>query len=134
MNDFEQFLKQRRVPQVPAEWRAEMLAAARTQTAVKKIATESLEKPWWLAWLWPSPVAWAGVGCAWLLALGMNAASNLPGEENLAAISRSSQQVVITAILQERMLVREFFQPQEEQPAEPPRKDADPRELGMNDA
>lgn len=84
MDAFEQFLKRQQPRALPPAWRAGILAAAREcQTGVaptataSKAATQEPERghPWWLAWLWPSPTAWAAVACTWLVILGFDAAS-----------------------------------------------------------
>lgn len=124
MNDFEQFLKQRRMRAVPPGWRAEILAAARASADGSAEKTEQ-PRPWWLAWLWPSPVAWAGIACAWLLALGMNAAA-FSGGDGSAKVSAPSSQAASSAMVQQQMLVREFFHPQEEPAAAPPPPRRDP--------
>ena len=116
--DFEQFLKRRRVPAVPAQWRGKILSAARA--ARKTDEKDTPEKPWWLAWLWPSPVAWAGIGCAWLLALGMNAMSGLSEGGGAPGLSAPQSDAVYTRIIEERRLVREFFGAPERPAAQPP--------------
>lgn len=67
-HDFERFLKQRRVPEAPAQWRAEILATARQKMKADggRMKAEP-ERPWWLAWMWPSPVAWGALACVWIV-------------------------------------------------------------------
>ncbi|MDD5348883.1 MAG: hypothetical protein PHQ12_01610 [Chthoniobacteraceae bacterium] len=80
MDDFEQFLNRQPPRPLPPEWRAGILAAARAgrEEDAEPASAEPAPlpaHPWWLAWLWPSPTAWAAVACAWLVILGLNAAS-----------------------------------------------------------
>lgn len=85
MDDFEQFLKRQPARSLPPEWRAEILAAAGRDGGQISQINRKIGKaedpptihdvPWWLAWLWPSPRAWAAVACAWLLIAGLETAS-----------------------------------------------------------
>jgi hypothetical protein len=60
MDEFEQFLKQQPLREVPPAWRREILAAA---------AKPEVLPPWWREWLWLSPSALALAVCVtlWLL-------------------------------------------------------------------
>ncbi len=66
-HDFEQFLKQRRVPSAPEHWRGEILATAHAARKPGRKAEPA--RPWWLAWMWPSPVAWGALACVWIVIL-----------------------------------------------------------------
>jgi hypothetical protein len=114
MNDFEHLLKRQPPRQLPPEWRGEILNAARQREPVEKPP----QTPWWLAWLWPSPVAWACVACAWLVIIGLNLASQPPNGKTAALVSRSPQEIEM-ALIQQRQLVQQLFQ-SEAEPAEPP--------------
>ena len=116
MNDFETLLQRQQLRRIPAEWRSKILYAAHQQQPEEKPS----EHPWWLAWLWPSPVAWAGVACTWLLIIGLNLASRTPASEASSMASVSVKEVE-TALFQQRQLVQELFR-SENEPAKPPRK------------
>jgi hypothetical protein len=116
MNDFEHLLKHQPLRGLPPEWRAEILNAARRREPVEKPA----QTPWWLAWLWSSPVAWACVACAWVVIIGLNVASRPTAVETVALTSRSPQEIEM-ALIQQRQLVQELFRTETE-PAEPPRR------------
>jgi len=75
MDEFEQYLKRQPVRALPPEWRDEILSAARVPHEEPAVRPAMESKPWWLAWLWPSPTAWAGVACAWGLIFCLDAAS-----------------------------------------------------------
>src|SRR5580658_5611090 len=54
--DFEERLRRQSVRPVPAQWRGEILRAARAQPAASS---------GWREWLWPCPQAWGGLAAAW---------------------------------------------------------------------
>jgi hypothetical protein len=115
MNDFEHLLKRQPLRELPPEWRGEILSAARQNAPEEKTS----QTPWWLAWLWPSPVAWACVACAWLVIIGLNFASRPPVYKTAVLASVSPQEIEM-ALVQQRQLVQELFRTETE-PAEPPR-------------
>ncbi len=116
MNDeFEQFLAKQPLRPIPPEWRARILLSAESGKGER---TEP-GAPWWRALLWPSPIAWAGVLCAWVLIVGMNIASGPPAGDSAAAPAGAPPPDVITVIMQERQLVQDLSQ-LEIEPAEPP--------------
>jgi len=116
MNDFEQFLKRQVLRKVPASWRDEVLAAA----GAKRVNETTEQTPGWLAWLWPSPVAWGALACAWVLIIGLDAASRPSPGEAAAGVSLSSKDVA-TVIAERRQLVQEFFQAEASAPTAPRR-------------
>jgi hypothetical protein len=74
---FEQRLHRQRLRPVPAEWRREMLSAARSSCA-RPSTLDSRQT--WLSTLnfqlstilWPCPQAWVGLAAAWLVILALN--------------------------------------------------------------
>ena len=78
MENFERRLKQQPLRQVPAEWRAEILAAAQDAKEVRYPSVASRHS--WLsnlnaqlsALLWPHPRAWAGLAAVWILIFAVN--------------------------------------------------------------
>jgi hypothetical protein len=75
-DDFENQLKRQPLRPAPAAWRAEILEAARA-AAFRAPGPEQDDAgpfvPWWRAWLWPSPRAWAGLATVWLVILSIHA-------------------------------------------------------------
>jgi len=109
MNDFEQRLRQVPVKSVPADWRAEILAAAATQSVM--VPRES----WWTrlntqlhALLWPHPKAWAGLATVWILILLLNVSSrdgtsvrvenSAPPSPEMQAEIRQQQQLLVELV------------------------------------
>ena len=107
MNDFEDLLKQQPMRPIPTEWRNEILSAARLQ--------QKLESDGWLAWLWPSPIAWGAVAAAWILILGLNLLSQSSLPETGATVTISPQEIE-SAFFQQRQLVQELQETMSESP------------------
>ena len=66
----EELLKRQHARPIPKSWRKEILAAAKRSEvapdAVRDVPLLSTES------FWPSPMAWAGLGCVWVLILALN--------------------------------------------------------------
>lgn len=116
MNDFEKALAKQPMRSIPPEWRSQILPPAEAGVA----AAAETAAPWWRLLLWPSPVAWAGVGCAWVVIIGLNVAVRFPtiGEGNLLSISSDD---IGRALVERRVLMGQLFHVASDAPA-PPRK------------
>jgi len=77
---FEQELKRQALRAVPADWRQEILAAAR-EANVNKPRGKEVAAGWWVGWVAFRRLAWGGLAAAWVLILGLNWAANRPGGE-----------------------------------------------------
>ena len=77
---FEQELKRQALRPVPADWRQEILAAAR-EANVSKPREKEVAAGWWVGWVAFRRLAWGGLAAAWVLILGLNWAANRPGGE-----------------------------------------------------
>lgn len=76
----------------------------------------------WTDWLWPSPAAWGAVAAAWLVVIGLNAASAEPRQkQNLVA--RHSPET-LQALREQRELFVELVTPatREAEPVRPRRR------------
>lgn len=60
---------------IPAEWRDEILDAARRAGGRQLSTLNPQPVSWWRELLWPCPQAWAGLAVAWCLILLLNVAS-----------------------------------------------------------
>jgi hypothetical protein len=68
MNELEQKLSRQPVRRIPAEWRAEILAAAELPPRPAPRASFLSGRNQQLSmWLWPHPKAWAGLAAVWIL-------------------------------------------------------------------
>ena len=91
------------------------------QTAPQEPAA-SQPAAWWTDWLWPSPAAWGAVAAAWLVVIGLNAASAEPGRER-AIVARHSPET-LQALREQRQLFVELVAPgiREAEPVRPRRR------------
>jgi hypothetical protein len=69
-DDFENQLQRTPMREIPAEWRAEILMRAE---GGRRKAEGRQAASWWRDLLWPSPVAWAALGCVWVVIVAANA-------------------------------------------------------------
>jgi len=113
-DEFEEFLRKQPLRPAPEAWRAEILAAARAGA----VQNEQAVTPWWKALLWPSPLAWAGVACAWVLIAGMNIAARTGAPEIDASLPSPPSADAFALMVQERAALEEVSQVQQE-PAAP---------------
>jgi hypothetical protein len=77
MEPFEQHLRRQPLCEVPPDWRAEILAAARAAAAPETPTVKSVSLPVSFhdkikAWLWPHPIAWSALGACWVVILAVN--------------------------------------------------------------
>lgn len=111
---FENKLSSQPLKRVPAEWRAEILAAARAEAAPRPASPAS--RFVWLAalerrlasLLWPHPRAWAGLAAAWVLILAVNLSMR---EATPARMERPVQPAAELAadVRQQRLMLAELM-------------------------
>lgn len=124
---FEERLRRQPLRQPPQSWRAEILATARQDSttrgsSVPGEARETLSARLG-AFLWPSPVAWAGLAAVWLLILGLNLATSDKPPIVAKAPSSSASQLYFALRDQDRLL-RELIGPADPgQPLAPKRRE-----------
>ena len=95
MDEFEQFLKKQPLREVPPAWRAEILPAAAQPKAVQPTG--------WGGWLWPSPAAWAGLACIWIVIFVLDVTSRpLAAERQLAERPPAPSHDMVLALAQQR--------------------------------
>lgn len=121
MNEFEQRLS--RVPgkPIPAEWRAEILAAAEpVRPAPARGSWLARLKEQLHAALWPHPQAWAGLAAVWVvvLLLQMSVRDEPPGRVQKSAPPSPAMRVELR---QQRQLLVELLGTPEARDADRPR-------------
>lgn len=83
LDDFEHRLGRQPLRELPSAWRAGVLKAALDATdaedAVGRGTRRDRVGSWWREWLWPSPVAWAGLMAAWVMVAALNFAATERG-------------------------------------------------------
>ncbi len=69
LDDFEARLRRQPLRPVPPAWREAILDSSQPSTINPQPST------CWRDWLWPSPVAWAGLAATWVVILALNHAA-----------------------------------------------------------
>ena len=120
MNDepeqFEQQLKRQSLKQAPAEWRSDILAAARAAQPVKRtqpVAGGSFLPIFYTriaSVLWPHPVAWGGLAVIWMLLFALHFSIN-DSEPALAEKVVPQSPEVVAQLQQQHRLLAELLGP-----------------------
>jgi hypothetical protein len=122
-DDFENQLERQSFRAAPAEWRAEILQAARASVSPRAPRLAPPALPWWREWLWPSPQAWAGLAAVWLVIVGLNATIASRSTEMAKQPPKPSPEAETTLAAQRRELARlldNFSEPTPAPKAGPP--------------
>ncbi len=131
-DDFEKRLQRQPIRQVPADWRDQMLAAAREAASAQPVPCPTARahglsgllstiNHQLSALLWPRPAAWAGLAAVWLVILGLDLATRDAPQGVARRGSRPSPQVFMAFQEQQRLLT-ELIGPREAPVAEPPKQ------------
>jgi len=114
LEQFERHLSRQPVRRVPAEWRAEILAAARDAQAaqarsrVTHYSLLSILKSRVSAVLWPHPAAWAGLAAAWILIAAVNF-SDRDRSPGIAEDFTPPSPTMLAELKQERRMLAELM-------------------------
>lgn len=120
--DFEKELKRQSMRPLPADWRAEILGAARASVPAPRPAPSFLStlNHQLSALLWPNPRAWAGLAAVWALIFAFNYFTGDRPEVMAATLPPPTPQMIRIAQEERRVLVQ-MVEPYEEPSAEPPK-------------
>lgn len=127
-DEFEQQLQRQPPRPIPAEWRDEILTAAR-RAGGHQLSTRSQQPTsWWREWFWPSPLAWAGVAAVWAVILALNTSTSSDTGAS-AAVRRppASPAAIEMALAQRRELMRSLVDAAPAEAAAPPPDPARPQ-------
>jgi len=102
-DNFEKRLQRQSFRPIPAEWRQEILAAARAAGDLPRRPSVTGGAAWWREWFWPSPWAWASGAAAWALILALNLAASSGSE--MALPSAVPPSVARMASVEKRLLM-----------------------------
>jgi hypothetical protein len=108
--DFEQRLQRQPLRQVPAEWRAEILSAAREGQTIRH--SSFVIRRSWLSTLnsqlstifWPHPKAWAGLAAVWILIFAVDFSVRDKSPVVAEKAAPPSPEVIVELKQQQRML------------------------------
>src|SRR5690348_15465409 len=107
-SDFEKQLRQQPLKKIPAEWRSEILAAARSVADARPITADARPRGFLStlnsqlsALLWPCPQAWAGLAAIWILIFVLNASSSSGTRAATMNVAARPQQIQ-TVLLERR--------------------------------
>ena len=109
LDEFEKQLRQQPLRQIPAEWRGEILDAARNVYDPQLSTLNPQPIPWWRELLWPCPQVWAGLAAVWAVILLLNVASH----ETIEVASRQKSppsRELIMALQEQRRLFSELIE------------------------
>jgi hypothetical protein len=110
MEQFEQRLSGRPVREVPGEWRAEILGAARAAQAVPAAARPALRASFLSTinsqlstLLWPHPKAWAGLAAVWVCIGALNLSTQDKASRVVEKSAPPSPEVMVELKKQQRL-------------------------------
>ena len=116
-DDFEKTLQRQPIRQIPTEWRAEILQAARS--AGDRLPTLEPRATWLstlnqrlAAVLWPHPRAWAGLAAAWVLIFALHFAYRDRSPAIARVTAAPSSRLVIALREQNKLLVELIGRPE----------------------
>jgi hypothetical protein len=123
--DFEKQLKQRPLRQAPADWRAEILGAAKA-AATKPVKEESgvsvwaIFKGWMAAGMELRPKALAGLAAIWILIFALHFSTH---DDSHLAVSRTPvSKQVMAEVREQRLFFAELAGLKEPRDVEPPKR------------
>ena len=123
MEQFERRLSRQPLRQIPGEWRAKIMAAARDAqasrhpTPVTHRSLLSTIRHQLSSLLWPHPKAWAGLAAVWVLILAVNF-STRDKTPVVAEKAMPPSPEVIAELRQQKLLFAELIGPAETQVAD----------------
>jgi len=119
-DEFEKQLQRQPLRPVPAVWRDEILAAAKSAEAAPPEPRTSRPAPSFLsALLWPCPQAWAGLAAVWLAIFAINSFSSEAPQSMAQAAPPSPE--IIRVVQEQRRQLAQLIEPRDPPPAEPPK-------------
>jgi hypothetical protein len=118
-DEFEQKLSRQPLRQVPAEWRTEILTAAREAQA-PVYASHITHHPWLSTFnhqlstlLWPHPKAWAALAAVWVFILAVDFSTRDTSPKVAEKSAPPSPEMIVQLKRQQRMFA-ELIGPREE--------------------
>ena len=127
IEQFEQRLSRQTVQEIPGEWRADILSAARAAQAVPTSSRPAHRGSFFStfnhqlsALLWPHPKAWAGLAAVWVGIIALNLATQ-DRSPRIAEISAPPSPAVMVELKKQQRLFAELVGNYETVDADRPR-------------
>ena len=128
MNDeteqFEARLKRQPLRQLPANWKGEILAAAKSAHPASRIPRRSFLSTinsQLSTLLWPHPKAWAGLAAVWVAIVALNISMHEPSPTAVMAKKSAPASAEVMAELKQQRLMYAQLIGASEQPADRPK-------------
>src|SRR5213595_1261555 len=106
--DFEKRLQRQPLRKIPAEWRGEILDAARRAHQPQPSTFNPQPASWWRELLWPCPQAWAGLAAVWVLILALKSVTREPPRSARSPNAPRAPEV-LRALREHRRLLAELI-------------------------
>ncbi|HSY74542.1 MAG TPA: hypothetical protein VK810_03650 [Dongiaceae bacterium] len=123
MNEFEQKLSRQSLKQIPGEWRAEILIAAKSAVAARQRNEDRLN-PNPILWLrelfWPHPKAWAGLAAVWVAIVALDL-STRDDSQIVAKKSAQPSPEIVAEVRQQKLMFAQLIGSSDMREAEPPK-------------
>jgi hypothetical protein len=119
MNELEQKLSRQPLRRIPAEWRAEILAAAELppRPAPRASFLSGLNQQLSM-WLWPHPKAWAGLAAVWVLIFAVDFSAR-DWRQPVAEKSAPPSLETVAEVRRQKLLFAQLMGPDEALVAKP---------------
>jgi hypothetical protein len=120
MDDFEQQLQRRPMRPVPAEWRADILSAAKavSDTQHETRNTQSLAMKLWQELIWPCRRVWLGIAAIWFVVLACNMSMD-DSPKVVASQTPPPTPEMMAALREQKQLLVQLLEPVASSPPPP---------------
>ena len=103
-DEFENILSRQPLRRAPAEWREEILAAARPSSFGSRPSRLSTLRAQLSAILWPHPKAWAGLAAIWVLTIALQYDARDPAQARPEPLRATPLQIAAVLRSQKELL------------------------------
>ena len=111
MDEFERRLKNQPWRPLPVDWRSGILAAAQaTQNRDARSPRQQAIGGFLREWLWPSPLAWAGLAALWMMILLLDQATLRQARESMANVTLLEPRMV-AALWKQQQQIQNLLEP-----------------------
>ena len=101
-SEFEKKLRRQPVKEIPGDWRAEILSAARAAQSAPH-ASLVTQHGWLSTLFWPHPKAWAGLAAVWVCIVALNFSTRDKSVMVAGKVSPPSAEVIVELRKQQKL-------------------------------